>query len=152
MASSLQPDAILFPGREVHVSLSGGAFQCSTMTYCYQVLSHRRGESKHDSGPMTIERGERIHNGNGAGGRARGEADVYELDRTEMHTGGIWCLTRRACCRRRSPGPLPDSPQREMDAQGKLTGPVDPQGKRDAVSNAADCQMSRSGVTGTHGS
>lgn len=149
MASSLQPDAILSPGREVHVSLSGGAFQCSTMTSCYQVLSHRRGESKHDSGPMTIERGERIHNDNGAGGGARGEADVYELDRTEMHTGGIWCLTRRACCRRRSPGPVPDSPQREMGAQGKLTGPVDPQGKRDAVSNAADCQMSRSGVTGT---
>lgn len=62
---------------------------------------------------------------------------------------GIWCLTRRACCRRWSPGPFPDCPQREMGAQGKLTGPVDPQGKRDAVSNAADCQMSRSGVTGT---
>lgn len=52
--------------------------------------------------------------------------------------GGIWCLTRRACCRRWSPGPFPDWPQWEMGAQGKLTGPVDPQGRRDAVSNVAE--------------
>lgn len=87
MASSLQPGATLSRRREVHASLSGGAFPCSTMTYCYQVLSHRRGESKHDSGPMTIKRGEKTHDSDGVGGRARGEADVYELERTERHTG-----------------------------------------------------------------
>lgn len=85
--SSLQPGATPSPRRAVHVSLSGGAFPCSTMTYCYQFLSHRQGESKHDSGPMTIERGEGIHNSDGTVGGARGGTDVYELERTDRHTG-----------------------------------------------------------------
>lgn len=87
MASSLQLGAPPSRRREVHVSLSGGAFPCSTMTYCYQVLSHRRGEGKHDSGPMTIKRGERTRNSDGPSERARGEADVYELERRDRHTG-----------------------------------------------------------------
>lgn len=36
---------------------------------------------------MTIKRGERTHTSDGSVGEARGEADIYELERTDRHTG-----------------------------------------------------------------